>query len=111
MKFKRRQQSKAQSVKTRFRRSARWTKFRRHIKANQKFDPITGSKLSPTCSVHHLDLREENYQNIDDHERFVCLNAQTHETVHFLHAAHCGWRKAVLALISILKKMDRYSSD
>lgn len=109
MKFKR-NHSKAQAEKTRFRRSARWTKFRRRMKAKQKIDPITGSPLAPTCSVHHLDLREANYEDISDETRFVALNAQSHETIHFLWQAHGGWRNAVLSLIRILKSMERINS-
>lgn len=110
MRFKRKThgkaQSKAQAAKTRFRRSAKWVKFRRRIKARQRVDPITGSPLANTCSIHHLDLRAENYENISDDTLFVALNPQSHETVHFLWQAHEGWRKAVLALIWILKKME-----
>lgn len=99
--------SNAQSAKTKFRRSAKWIKFRRHMKAKQKTDPITGSPLAPTCSVHHLDMREANYEELSDETRFVALNAQSHETVHFLWQAHGGWRRAVLSLITILKSMER----
>jgi hypothetical protein len=111
MKFKRRTHSKAQTMKTKFRRSSRWLKFRRYMKATQKTDPITGSPLSPTFSVHHCDLREEHYEDVSDSERFIGLNPQTHETVHFLYQAHCGWRSAVMNLIRILKRMDRCSND
>lgn len=102
-----RKQSKAQSMKTRFRRSARWTKFRRYIKKKQQIDPITGSPLTPSCSVHHLDMREENYEDLSDETHFVALNSTSHSTVHFLWQAHGGWRRAVLSLIRILKAMDR----
>jgi hypothetical protein len=106
MKYKR-NHSKSQSLKTKFRRSAKWTKFRRHMKAKQKTDPITGSPLTPTCSVHHLDMREENYEDLSDETHFVALNATSHETCHFLWQAHGGWRHAVLSLIRILKAMER----
>lgn len=111
MKFKKRQQSKAQSMKTKFRRSAKWTKFRRHVKSTQKTDPITGSPLAPTCSVHHLDMREENYEDLSDETHFVALNSQSHETIHFLWQSHGGWRSAVLSLIRILKAMERINSS
>lgn len=106
MHFKR-NYSKSQSAKTKFRRSAKWIKFRRYMKAKQKVDHITGSPLAPTCSVHHLDMRETNYENIDDESHFVALNPQSHETVHFIWQARCGWRRAVLGLIRILKDMER----
>lgn len=99
--------SKAQAAKTKFRRSAKWVKFRRHIKARQKLDPVTGSPLASTCSIHHVDLRAENYEDLSDETHFVALNPQSHETVHFLWQANGGWRKAVLALIGVLKKMEK----
>ena len=99
--------SKAQSAKTKFRRSAKWTKFRRHMKKKQQTDPITGSPLSPTCSIHHLDMREDNYEDLSDKTHFVALNPQSHETVHFIWQAHGGWRRAVLSIIRILKSMEK----
>lgn len=109
MRYKR-TRSKAQAAKTKFRRSARWVKFRRYMKAKQKVDPITGSTLSPTCSIHHLDLREANYEDLSDETHYVALNPQSHETVHFVWAAHGGWRRAVLSLIRILKAMERINA-
>ena len=102
-----RKQSKLQAKKTKFRASSRWIRFRKHMKAKQKIDPITGSPLAPTCSIHHKDLREENYEDLSDETHFVALNPQSHGTVHFLWAAHGGWRRAVLSLITILKSMER----
>ena len=109
MRYKR-TRSKAQAAKTKFRRSSKWTKFRRHMKAQQKVDPITGSPLSTTCSIHHLDMRESNYEDISDETHFVALNAQSHETVHFIWQAHGGWRRAVLSLIRILKSMEKINA-
>lgn len=102
-----RKQSKAQSNKTRFRCTAKWKKFRKYLKKKQHTDPVTGSPLSPTCSIHHLDMRESNYEDISDETHFVALNAQSHETVHFIWQAHGGWRRAILSLIRILKAMEK----
>ena len=106
MRYKR-TRSKAQAAKTRFRCTAKWKKFRQYLKKKQKTDPITGSPLSPTCSIHHLDMREENYEDLSDETHFAALNAQSHETIHFLWQAHGGWRRAVLSIIQILKSMER----
>ena len=105
MRYKR-TRSKVQSLKTKFRKSSKWIRFRKHMKAKQKTDPITGSPLSPTCSIHHLDMREDNYEDLSDETHFVALNPQSHETVHFIWAAHGGWRRAVLSIIQILKSME-----
>lgn len=106
MRYKR-TRSKAQSNKTRFRCTAKWKKFRKYLKKKQQIDPITGSPLSPTCSIHHLDMREENYEDLSDETHYVALNAQSHGTVHFIWQAHGGWRRAVLSIIRILKAMER----
>ena len=102
--------SRAQAAKTKFRRSSRWMKFRKNMKKKQQTDPITGSPLSPACSIHHLDMREENYEDLSDETHFVALNAQSHETIHFLWQAHGGWRRAVLSIIRILKSMERINA-
>lgn len=106
MRYKR-TRSRAQAAKTKFRRSAKWIRFRKMMKKKQQTDPITGSPLSPTCQIHHMDLREENYEDLSDETHYVALNAQSHETIHFLWRAHRGWRHAVLSLIRILKSMER----
>lgn len=110
MKFKR-NHSKAQAAKTKFRRSSKWMKFRRHVKSTQKMDPVTGSQLSPTFTVHHMDLREERYEDLGDPERFIGLNPQTHETLHFIYNAHGGWRNGLKALWRLCHLMEKFSSD
>ena len=102
-----RNHSKLQSEKTKFRRTSKWMKFRKMMKAAQVVDPITGSRLSPTCNLHHKDLNPDHYTDISNKERFVCLNKTSHDVVHFLWQSHCGWRKAVLSLIAILKSMEQ----
>lgn len=108
--FTKKSPSKVQATKTRFRRSAKWLKFRKQLKKQQRTDPITGSALSVTANCHHLCLAPEKYEDISDPSNFVMLNKTSHDTVHFLYNAHQGWRRALLALASILKRMDRLNS-
>lgn len=108
MKFKR-NHSKVQAEKTKFRRSAKWVKFRRQLKHERVYDAITESRLTPTFNVHHCDLCSEHYENLEP-ENFECLNKTSHELVHFLWSAHCGWRKAVVNTIRILKKMEKLNA-
>ena len=103
--------NRAQSEKTKFRRSSKWLRFRKSMKAEQKFDPVTGSRLGPTCNVHHLDLNEDNYKDLGNRENFVCLNTQTHEVVHWLWQAHGGWRNAVYGLIRILRRLEQLNRN
>lgn len=110
MKF-RKATNKAQALKTKFRRSSKWIKFRKYMKGEQKIDPITGSRLNPTCSVHHKDLSEEHYQDISDKTRFVCLNKTSHDCVHFLWNSHNGWRNALDGLREILEDMEKINGS
>lgn len=109
--FKRRRISRPQQEKTKFRSSARWMKFRKKLKAMQVDDPVTGAKLDTSYTVHHLDMDERNYTNLDHIENFVCLNETSHSMVHFLRDSAGGWRHAILALIDIMKRMDKLNLE
>lgn len=108
MKYKR-NYSKSQSAKTKFRRSAKWTKFRRHMKSKQKVCAVTGSPLGPTAALHHLDLREENYDKIDDESKFIYLSHTAHETIHWLIGpkGNCDWRERIKNIVEILERMEK----
>lgn len=95
-----------QRMKTKFRRSARWTRFRKAIKKEQRIDPITGSPLTPKANLHHLDLDEQHYTDISDRSRFIMLNKTSHELVHFVYSSHDGWQHALAALADICSRMD-----
>lgn len=101
-----------QKDKTKFRASKKWKEFRDRKRREQKVDPITGAKLTRLANLHHLDLNETHYEDLSDESHFVFLNRKTHETVHFLFSKSQPrqWRKRVLALIKILKKMENINS-
>ena len=98
-----------QKEKQKFRASKKWKDFRDKKRKEQKVDPITGAKLSRLANLHHLDLNEEHYEDLSDESHFVFLNQAMHKTVHamFLKSKPREWRKRVLALIKILKQMER----
>jgi hypothetical protein len=98
-----------QSAKRRFRASKIWKEFRDRIRKKQVVDPVTGQKLTRLANLHHLDLHEENYENISNEENFVFLNQATHKTIHFffLKSKPREWRKRLLRLIPYLKKMEK----
>ena len=101
-----------QKLKTKFRGSKEWKEFRAHMRDKQKVDPITGAKLTRMANLHHKDLNEDHYTDISDESHFVFLNQAMHKTVHslFLKSDPKAWRKRVLALIRILKDMERINS-
>ena len=101
-----------QREKRRFRDSKRWKEFREHMKALQENRcQITGAKLTKLWQLHHLDLDENNYQNLID-ENFVCLSWNMHKVVHalFVKSKPKEWRIRILNLIRILKKMEKINS-
>lgn len=99
-----------QSIKTKFRSSKQWRVFREKKKKEQVLDPITEKPLSKTFNLHHCCLDENKYTDISNEENFVGLNSQSHDVVHFFFGdvkRKKNWRKMVLNLIKILKKMDK----
>ena len=98
--------------KAKFRRSNKWKNFRRELKRKQVFDPVTGSKLTPTAVAHHLDLDPNNYEMVSE-DRQVMLNATTHKCLHYLYGdgdRRYDWRKRLEALKDLCERMDRYNS-
>ena len=87
-----------------FRKTLRWKLWRKFLITKQKVDPITGSKLTKGANCHHMDMREENYENLDE-KRFRMLNSKTHTMVHFFYSMR-DWRKALDELRKILEFMD-----
>lgn len=101
-----------QREKRRFRDSKRWKEFREHMKALQENRcQITGAKLTKLWQLHHMDLDENNYQNLDD-DNFVCLSWNMHKVVHalFVKSKPKEWRSRILNLIRILKRMEKLNS-
>ena len=86
-----------QKDKTKFRATRRWQSFRSEMysRANGK-DEITGKPLRKGhWNLHHLDLDSANYEVLED-DRFMCLNNQTHD---FLHWGYRYYRNDGKALI------------
>ena len=101
-----------QKDKRRFRDSKRWKEFREHMKTLQNETcQITGARLTKLWQLHHLDLDENNYQNLID-ENFVCLSWNMHKVVHalFVKSKPKEWRIRILNLIRILKRMEKLNS-
>lgn len=74
--------SSSKEIKSKVRRSKEWKEFRKRLISEQKIDPITKKKLTTGCNCHHLDLNVNHYSDLKE-EKFVILNRQTHEVVHY----------------------------
>lgn len=98
---------RAQTKKSKFRASAKWKRFRAYMKAKYKKDFITGFPLRKGWNLHHLDLNEDNYENTTNESHFLCLNKQTHETVHNLYRYYIKDDKVLNRLSTVLKQMKK----
>ena len=98
-----------QKSKRKFRESRRWKDFRRQMyERSGRECAVTGNRLTKLWQLHHMDMAEEHYENLKP-ENFVCLSWNMHKVVHalFVKSRPREWRKRVLNLIKILKKMEK----
>ena len=91
-----------QKDKTRFRATRRWQNFRSDMYSRAKGkDAITGKPLRKGhWNLHHLDLDSANYEVLEE-DRFLCLNNQTHD---FLHWAYRYYRNDGKTFINNFEK-------
>ena len=100
--------------KKQFRNSAAWKNLRLMKFAEQKVDPVTGSKLQAKANLHHLDENPEHYTDISDPTHFVLLNYETHSVLHYLWGdgkRRYDWRKRLDALRKLCEQMDCINSS
>lgn len=77
-----------QKAKTKFRASKRWKDFRHKMNVDQRgIDPITNKKLYKGANLHHRHVTADidEYTDISNPDRYVMLNHQTHEFLHWLY--------------------------
>lgn len=73
-----------QKSKRTFRKSKKWKDFRKTMKERcEKLDVITQKKLYRNWQLHHRNLNEKNYQNLQS-DWFLCCNNLTHKVIHWL---------------------------
>lgn len=74
-----------QKSKRNFRQSKEWKSFRKFMhKLSGGKDCITNKPLRKGYQVHHQDLDERNYNNLDP-AHFICCNNLTHKVIHWLY--------------------------
>lgn len=90
-----------------FRRSSKWKRFRIECKIHYaRLDYITGKQLRRDWNLHHLDLRVSNYDNLSDIRKFLPLNKDTHEFIHWLYNFYKQDKNILKRIESVLVKMD-----
>lgn len=100
------------SQKTNFRMSSAWKAFRVKMKKKYNcFDWVTKQPLSKTWNLHHLDLRSDHYKDISDTERFMPLNENTHEFVHWLYKIWVKDKKVLDRLSIVCETMYTMTHD
>ena len=102
---------KQKNVKAEFLRSLKWKRWRyTMLDYYDNKDCITNKPLRAKWNLHHLDLREENYQVLKE-ERFRPLNSDTHDCVHFLYRYYKKDPFIIDRLRTILDLMVKYNED
>lgn len=73
-----------QKKKRSFRDSKKWKDFRKKKMLEQNnLDFITKCKLNGRWNLHHKNLNEDEYENLDNDDNFVALNKTTHDVIHW----------------------------
>ena len=101
-----------QKKKRNFRKCKAWKELRHKKNVEQKgLDPVTNKKLPKTATLHHMDLDESHYELIGDETRFVMLNRQTHDTVHWLYRYYKNDTSILERLKSVLDRMQAINKN
>lgn len=102
-----------QALKRKVRKSPEWAELRQ-LKFNEQngVDPITLRPLTKGWALHHMDLREEHYDNLNP-ERFLAVSHTHHEMLHW--GFNIYKRTKSFDFLDILKEeilnMYKYSED
>ena len=99
-----------QQEKKRFRNSSNWKQLRKYCKKRDKVDYITQKSLLKGFNLHHLDLNDEHYKDITDESKFICLNKQTHEALHWLYRYYKTDPTVLDRLTTLLDIMKGYEN-
>ena len=96
-------------MKTKFRATVAWKKFRNVKKEEQDGKCyVTGNKLTRSANLHHLLLDPDKYTDLSHPENFIYLSKSYHDTVHLLFGRDGrNWREKYRKLGEILEKMEK----
>lgn len=98
-------ETKTQKLKSKFRATSKWKKFRKKLGDERKVDFVTEKPLRKGWQLHHLNLDEKQYEDITDEEKFCCLNKSTHDIVHTLWRYYQKDSKVLDRLKILMDKM------
>ena len=104
--------SKNSAIKDKIRKSNEWKEFRAKKLEEQKTDPVTGKKIQKGANLHHRCLDVNQYHILED-DRFVLLNRQTHEVLHWIYGDERhkkDWKMILANLKEQCELMDKYNN-
>ena len=105
-------QKESQKSKTKFRKSAKWLKFRAFKKKEQEGrDAITGGPLRAGFQVHHMNQNEDDYEDLSNPENFLALNRYTHKLLHYFLTYYKKDRQILERLRTVLDKMIALAAE
>ena len=100
-----------QKMKTKFRSSKKWKDLRHRMNVKQKgLDPITLHKLRKGANLHHLDLDERHYQDIENEDKFIFVNKNTHSWIHEIYTYYRKDEGILVRLKQVLDNMKEINS-
>lgn len=67
-------------------------------------DPLTLRPLNKNYQLHHCDLDNKNYTNLE-RSHFLALNPQSHDVLHWVYSEQCKDPKFLERLISAVNLM------
>ena len=97
--------NETQKAKKKFRQTKTWKDFRKLMFSKSgKIDCITQKPLRKGWQLHHLNLDETQYADLRE-ENFICVNRQTHETIHWCYRYFQKDPQIIERIKSVLEKM------
>ncbi len=100
--------TKASKEKAKFRATSVWKKFRELLKKERKVDFITKKTLRKGFQVHHCDLNENHYKDLNP-LNFVTVNKNSHKIIHEIY--RYDWRMILDNLRIVFEKMDELNKE
>lgn len=100
--------SMTKEEKEKFRKTNKWKAFRKKIREHTPKDYITRKELTRTWNLHHLDLRSENYTDLSNIKKFLPLNKDTHEFIHWLFRIYRHDKSVLQRIQKVMEEMYEY---
>ena len=103
--------NETQKAKKKFRQTAQWKEFRKlmFLKSG-KIDCITGKPLRKGWQLHHLNLDETQYADLNENN-FICLNNLTHKFIHWCYGYYVKDPQIIDRIKAELEKMKEINVD